>query len=525
MGTGEEAGAPGYKAFISYSHRDSATGRWLHRRLEGYRLPRRLVGTWGERGEVPARLTPIFRDREELPAAGDLSERVRAALAESEALIVLCSPDAAESPWVAKEIETFRALHPDRPVLAAIVAGEPAECFSPALTAGGRVEPLAADLRAGRDGRRLGLLKLVAGLSGVGLDSLVQRDAQRRVRRVTYVTAAALAAVLIMAVLTAFALSERREADRQRAQAEGMVEFMLTDLRDKLKQVGRLPIMAAVNEQALDYYRQQDLRHLSPESLDRRARLLMAMGEDDDKKGRKRLASVEFDEADRTTATVLAGRPDDPDRIYNHAQSEYWVGYMAYQRSDWASARRHWQAYRRLAGQLAAARPDDLRSISEIGYAEGNLCTLGLDSKAPPKETLSSCLGALSVKERARRMRPDDPKAAADVANRYGWAGKAWLNAGDPARAWAMQSAYLGLLERLAKRSPDDADLQDQLMRALMTTAEFLRDQGRLAESRPYAARARALADRLTRLDPTNARWKTWQARIGKLNDIKGDER
>ena len=102
----------------------------------------------------------------------------------------------------------------------------------------GGAEPLAADLRPDADGRRLGFLKLVAGLSGVGLDALVQRDAQRRVRRVTAVTAAALAAMLVMAVLTGLALSQRREAERQRAEAEGLVEFMLTDLRDEAERSG-----------------------------------------------------------------------------------------------------------------------------------------------------------------------------------------------------------------------------------------------------------------------------------------------
>ncbi|HEX8238423.1 MAG TPA: toll/interleukin-1 receptor domain-containing protein, partial [Allosphingosinicella sp.] len=119
--------AGGYVAFISYSHKDAAAGRWLHRKLEGYRLPRRLAGTQGEDGEVPARLTPIFRDRDELPAAGDLSERVRAALAVSRNLIVLCSPHSAASPWVAKEIATFRELHPGRPIFTAIVEGEPGQ--------------------------------------------------------------------------------------------------------------------------------------------------------------------------------------------------------------------------------------------------------------------------------------------------------------------------------------------------------------------------------------------------------------
>ena len=33
-----------YKAFISYSHRDESWGRWLHRSIEGYRVPKGVIG-------------------------------------------------------------------------------------------------------------------------------------------------------------------------------------------------------------------------------------------------------------------------------------------------------------------------------------------------------------------------------------------------------------------------------------------------------------------------------------------------
>ena len=85
----------------------------------------------------------------------------------------------------------------------------------------------------------------------------------------TAVTIAALAAMLIMAALAWFALDARREAERQRAEAEGQIEFMLTDLREKLSGVGRLDIMTAVNRHALAYSdRQGDLSALSAESAD-----------------------------------------------------------------------------------------------------------------------------------------------------------------------------------------------------------------------------------------------------------------
>ncbi|MFT6462288.1 MAG: hypothetical protein ACJA0Y_001793, partial [Maricaulis maris] len=112
-----------YKAFISYSHRDQDFARWLHRQLETYAIPPRLVGQDTGHGPVPRRLTPIFRDREDLAATRDLTASVREALAKSDALIVVCSPQAAASRWVNEEIRTYRNLNPDGIVLAAIVSG------------------------------------------------------------------------------------------------------------------------------------------------------------------------------------------------------------------------------------------------------------------------------------------------------------------------------------------------------------------------------------------------------------------
>ena len=64
-----------YAAFLSYSHADARWAQWLHRRLENYRVPSRLVGTPGPNGPIGPRLGTIFRDRDELPTSGDLARR------------------------------------------------------------------------------------------------------------------------------------------------------------------------------------------------------------------------------------------------------------------------------------------------------------------------------------------------------------------------------------------------------------------------------------------------------------------
>jgi len=86
-----------YYAFLSYSHQDKQLADWLHRELEKFRVPTALAGKLTAHGVVPRRLTPIFRDQHDLSAGGDLAVEIKAALAASQFLVVLCSPTAARS--------------------------------------------------------------------------------------------------------------------------------------------------------------------------------------------------------------------------------------------------------------------------------------------------------------------------------------------------------------------------------------------------------------------------------------------
>lgn len=228
-----------YKAFLSYSHQDSKPAAKLHRKLESYRVPKALRAE----SPLPARLHPIFRDRDELASAARLSNSIEGALDDSEALIVICSPAAVASRWVNEEIRYFRENHPSRPVLAFIVAGDPA--VDPRITTetaafpvnliladiaqadGGLGEPLAADARAQADGFSAAFLKLTAGLLGVGYDRLRQREQRRQQQRWTIMAAASL---LLAAVFALLAWQATVARDHARA-AQAVAELELTSER------------------------------------------------------------------------------------------------------------------------------------------------------------------------------------------------------------------------------------------------------------------------------------------------------
>jgi hypothetical protein len=267
------ADAQRYFAFISYSHQDEIWAQWLHKTLETWRVPKRLVGQTTSAGVIPLRLLPIFRDRDELASATDLGRTVNAALAQSKNLIVICSPASAKSRWVNEEVLAFKRLGHAERIFCLVVGGEPnasdlpgreaEECFAPALRfqvgADGqptstRTEPIAADARAGKDGKANAKLKLIAGMLDVGFDRLKQRELQRRNRRMAVITVAALVVMVIATTLAITAVIARNDATRRQKQAEDLVGFMLGDLNDKLREVSRLDILQAVDDQAMAYF-------------------------------------------------------------------------------------------------------------------------------------------------------------------------------------------------------------------------------------------------------------------------------
>lgn len=498
---------PRYRAFISYSHTDARRAHWLHRKLETSRLPD------GER------LAPIFIDRAEL-AAGDLTQQVREALAQSAALVVMASPAARASRWVDQEIALFRQLAPDRPIFCALIDGEPEQAFPRALLeqGGQAFEPLAADFRKGKDGSRLGLLKIVAGLSGEPLDRLVQRETQTRARRVMAVTAGLTLLSLILAALLVWALRQRAEAQRQRAEAEGMVEFMLTDLRDRLKGVGRLDVMDAVNKRAMEHYASEtDLAVLPPDSLQRRAKLLTAMGEDDFEAGDYQNAKNEFIQSHRITNELLSRQNRSADRIYNHAQNEFWLGNLYFELKNSSKAREHWILYLHFSKQLTDIEPESTRSHQQFSDAEANICALNQTEKNFSTSTINHCRGAVLSAQKVAQNRPFDIESQLALANDIAWLADAVAGLNDLERAASIRLRQKQFTDSLTKQFPHDARIDQARMLAEIGLAKALKLTADLPQSHAAALRAKRLADQLTAHDPKNLRWIKWRNQIDKL--------
>jgi tetratricopeptide (TPR) repeat protein len=505
-GRGNEAdGARPFSAFLSYSHADEAAARRLQEAIETYRVPSRIVGTNGPFGPVPARLKPVFRDRDELVAASNLEAALAEALRKADALIVLCSPAAVASEWVNREIALFHDLRGGSRIFAAFIDGEgEREIVPPALLERVGV-PLAADFRPHGDGTRIARLKVIAALLGTSLGALEQRDTARRNRRLVWTALASLGVAVAFGVVAARAIRAEALARAEQARSERMVETLIADLREAVKPVGSLALLARVNETALAYYRGQNLAEMSEASLLQRARLLIAMGEDELARGNIGIARTHFAEAHRTTAARLQQAPRDPEARFDHGQSEFWVGYAAWLSGDPNGARRHFELYAALAEELVEEAPGEPRWETEAGHAAVNLGMLTLRQWGNGASAEARFRTAIAHFDAALAGDGDGPSLAFYRRNASAWLAIALRARGAFDAAREIETARLRSAERALSADVTDQKLLRERMLARIALLRTETEAGRPARALGHATPALADAETLARRDPDDA--------------------
>lgn len=515
---GEEAHAQRYRAFISYSHKDARHASWLQRALEAYRLPKHLVGRQTARGVVPPRLGQVFRDRNDLPVAPDLRTQLTQELTHSANLIVVCSPAAVKSEWVNQEILSYKRLHGNARVFALIVEGEPfaslngfdeLECLPAALRLQANpdgslsdrpAEPLACDLRHAADGKRMALLKLIAGMLGLGLDELVRRDHQRRLGLQRLITAAALIAVGALSTLSYLAFSARDLAEQRRLAAEDLINFMLTDLRARLEPIGRLDVLDVVGEKALAFYSAQAADSLPDESLSRQATAMHLLGEMRDLAGDTQTAVQLFTQAAATTREILDRKPGDQQAIFDHAQSVFWVGYPYYQQGDYQAATSWFERYLSLARQLVAIAPDNPNWQLELFYALGNMAIV--------KYQLGDYQAAMQLfQEIGPLIEPGsnlDIDTREERINHYSWLGTLAASQGRFEQAIGHRHTVLTEISSWLTQEPDRQNLQDYAVTAHHELARLYDYLQQLEQRDHHLALGLRLAHQMVTNDPDN---------------------
>lgn len=208
-------------AFISYKREDEAWAKWLQKKIEHYKLSIeiRKIHPNLEFSECPRH---VFKDTTDL-SGGVLAKAIKAGLDSSKFLIVICSPRAAKSEWVCKEVQEFIDSGREEYIIPFIIEGEPHaknkenECFPSTLKSlAGERELLGINVN--ENGREAASVKVAARMFGLSYDSLWQRFKREEKKRKRSIIAAFILAIIVLLSIIAYGawMNHRISSERDR---------------------------------------------------------------------------------------------------------------------------------------------------------------------------------------------------------------------------------------------------------------------------------------------------------------------
>lgn len=208
-------------AFISYKREDEAWAKWLQKKIEHYKLPIEIRKIHPNL-EFSERPRHIFKDTTDL-SGGVLAKAIKAGLDSSKFLIVICSPRAAKSEWVCKEVQEFIDSGREEYIIPFIIEGEPHaknkenECFPSTLKSlAGERELLGINVN--ENGREAASVKVAARMFGLSYDSLWQRFKREEKKRKRSIIAAFILAIIVLLSIIAYGawMNHRISLERDR---------------------------------------------------------------------------------------------------------------------------------------------------------------------------------------------------------------------------------------------------------------------------------------------------------------------
>ena len=335
--------------------------------------------------------------------------------------------------------------------------------------------------------------------------SLQSERRSERMRMAVMVVVTSLA--ILAAALGLTARSAQTQAEAHRAEAEGLMGYMLGEFADKLRPLGKLDLLDSVSTRALKYLSDPARSADSDTALAQRAKSLQLISE-------VRIARA--DPVGANTA-LLAGHAILQQQLQIHpadlalrksaGENAFWLGQIHLDQKEWAQAEKYFREYRDHSDQLAAAAPDDVDSWIEQSYAHNSLGTVAL-RRGDIANAASEFAMSVELKTRAHAQTPKDKQLTSDLADSLSWLASARMQQGKLAEAEALYSRGLVLLETLHQNYPNEPAWVNELAATWSHQSDLKQARGLLSGAYEDAQRAHALLQVIADKDPSNRAWQ-----------------
>jgi serine/threonine-protein kinase len=336
-------------------------------------------------------------------------------------------------------------------------------------------------------------LSLIAGT----VVSLVQADRARRAETVARAERDA-AQTAQRAEATA-----RADAQRRQEQAESLLTFMLGDFRAELKKIGKLGLLDAVGDKAMAHFAALDPKDLTDTALNQHARALTQIGEIRLDEARYADASKAFETAYERTAALCTRHPQNADMLFERAQAEFWIGFTARRRGDFAQAREWLIRYKDSTVELAKIEGPTTRAVVERSSGEHNLAVLEFD-RGELEAARTGFLAVRSLRAQLLATRTKDIQLRAQLADNASWLGRVAEADGRLEDALGHYSELVDIVAQLSQQEPNVPRWKARRAEALFFVAQVQAIRGDIAGALQRFTEAGTIYKALLAQDPAN---------------------
>jgi tetratricopeptide (TPR) repeat protein/tRNA A-37 threonylcarbamoyl transferase component Bud32 len=365
-------------------------------------------------------------------------------------------------------------------------------------------------------------------------------------------------------------LADARAVEAVEAQdrAENLAAYMLVDLRNGLRPIGRLDLLGGVAQTSLEYYQSLPDEGLSNAQRRSRATALTNVGDVLRSQGnlagavecfrgavaiRTRVAAAEptnihwqdeLRHAHHRVGDTLVLMKDHEGMLESHraatqiserlaamvpdASSQQYELYSSHARvsdalrlnGDLSGARASSEAALAVIQKLAEEHPENTQWRYEVGNA---LMQLGLIARTQGDlaTTLARNVEALRIRERLAEENPDNAWLQQELALGYDRVGRERMLQGDAAGAADDFRSFLRIIEAQAAAQPADILMLEYLSQPHLLLGDALRAQNDLEGALASYEACVEIRVRLDAHDPTNAGWKQFYAHSqGRLGSV-----
>lgn len=344
-------------------------------------------------------------------------------------------------------------------------------------------------------------------------DSLAYRIGRLvRRNRLAVSAAAAIIAALSLGLAASLmqaqaALLARNDATHRRQQADGLINFMLGDLKEQLEPVGRLDVLDAAASKVMDYLAGEDAARMDDTALAQRIRALMAIADVRDARNQLAPATQTAQQAVQAARELRRRKPENPEAEYLLASALQASVNMSFENGRMDDTRAPITEGKQLIARVLSGRPQDADAVHVDALFRGfsaNLYSLKGDH-AQALHEFQACADEVrpliqqaEVKPAFWRLYFECKGAAVNKLSAIGAVDK-------------VVPAYQELLaeERAAlAKHPNNIVLLEQLQGDFSLATDNFLSAGRIDLAQESAHQAVEFGRQLTAHDPSNGIWK-----------------